>query len=117
MPSPVQATAGDVPPSDPPCDCPSCNGSGIEGGFTPDKLRGQAVLCCRWPLEGYNGSGSKSAGSRATMQRTLAELKSLGNRVWEDALDACERAVQLRLDNMRVREELRRTIDELVDNS
>jgi hypothetical protein len=27
---------GDVPPFHPPCDCPICNGSGIEGGFTPD---------------------------------------------------------------------------------
>lgn len=27
---------GEVPPFHSPVDCPICNGSGIEGGFTPD---------------------------------------------------------------------------------
>lgn len=49
------------------------------------------------------------------MQPTLAELKSLANEAFEDALDAIDKALQLRLDNMRVQEDLRRTIYEEVD--
>ena len=49
------------------------------------------------------------------MQPTLAELKSAGNEAFEDALDAIDKALQLRLDNMRVRKDLSRTIYQEVD--
>lgn len=37
------------------CDCPTCNGSGIEGGFTSDLTRHGASSLLGWPKEAYNG--------------------------------------------------------------